>query len=431
MKLRHPKIPKARFNLRNKIENPTLIVLRYTHPSQRIAYSTGLYIDPSHWDSKTGRAKYVRGREEYLDLNKRLNIFAEICESIFIDSDYGRIRPEDFKNELDYLTGKKTRPGKLKAESFFEFIDQFIDWEKNKAGAKQGTWKKFITVREHLKNFASEEGYKDLNFEDINWGFKKRFVEWLYKAPRNSSINNAAKIMEVVKQFMKDSRRSELHGNRIPEESGFGVRRVKMKNQPRLTFEELDQLIALDLQDNLRLKKVRDLFIVGAFTGLRFGDWHRFNKDHIKTRKANDGQEFQYIEIVTQKTNTPVVIPLHPKLKSILEEYDFELPKISAQKFNDYIKEVCEIAIPESTFLRIYSESGSTEDQWTPKYKKIGSHSARRSFASNFWEKGLPAQMLMQITGHSTEKQFFQYIDVDKKRLAEEFAKMIGKIKWN
>jgi hypothetical protein len=49
---------------------------------------------------------------------------------------------------------------------------------------------------------------------------------------------------------------------------------------------------------------------------------------------------------------------------------------------------------------------------------------ARRSFATNFFLNGIPAAILMQITGHSTEKQFMQYINVDPKANAARFAEL-------
>lgn len=51
---------------------------------------------------------------------------------------------------------------------------------------------------------------------------------------------------------------------------------------------------------------------------------------------------------------------------------------------------------------------------------------ARRSFATNFYQLGIPAAHLMLITGHSTEKQFFEYINIDKKENAKTIAKQIA-----
>lgn len=41
-------------------------------------------------------------------------------------------------------------------------------------------------------------------------------------------------------------------------------------------------------------------------------------------------------------------------------------------------------------------------------------HTARRSFATNMYLKGVPTISIMAITGHTTEANFLKYIKVDK-----------------
>ena len=221
---------------------------------------------------------------------------------------------------------------------------------------------------------------------------------------------------------MKEAHRKGLHNNTIFQEPDFGLRRVKVKNKVRLSFAELEALsVKLDLSNNRRLEKVRDLFIVGSYTGLRFSDWHKIRREQIILK---GGAEL--LEIMAQKTSEPIVIPLLPELKTVLTKYDYQLPRITIQKFNEYIKEVCQLAISDSKFFRIYSEGGRVHSEKIEKWKKVSSHAARRSFATNFWELGIPAPILMQITGHATEKQFFEYIDVNQYEVAKRFAQEVA-----
>lgn len=425
--LRPPKVPKARFHVRHS-DPESLIKMTYNYHYRgkhiQFSYSTSMKINPKHWDVKARRAKHIRGREDYLDLNRRLDAFAEIAQAVFLEFDYGRkLPPEKFREELNYRTGKEKRPEDQQAPTLFSFIRDFIEKQKSKATAKRGTWKKFVTVFNHLQDFAADQGREELNFEDIDWKFKYEFEDWLYSPPRNHATNNAAKIFEVVKQFMREAQRMGLHQNATYQENRFGIKRVKVKNKVRLTFKELEQLLGLDLSQDERLEKVRDLFIVGAYTGLRFSDWHSIKPEQLSTE---DGVEL--LEIVTRKQRNLVVIPVFPALKKILVKYDYQLPKISIQKFNAYIKEVCQTALGDKTFLRIYSEAGTVKDEVTEKWRKVSSHAARRSFASNFWEAGTPAALLMQITGHATERQFFEYIDIDPSQAARQFAKIARQV---
>jgi len=47
-----------------------------------------------------------------------------------------------------------------------------------------------------------------------------------------------------------------------------------------------------------------------------------------------------WIQMIFKKTNRKIAIPVLPKAKQILEKYNNELPRISNQKFNSYLKEI-------------------------------------------------------------------------------------------
>ncbi len=416
------KIPNVRFNLKSHDKDydsniDILIILVFRYKGKKLVWSTGEKVKPKYWNQEKGRAKNVKNHPEYVDMNQRLNKLEEITINIFKKNDFGKIEPKDFKNELSYESGNLDRPNLN--PTLFQFIEQYINELRTK-NPDVSTWKKFRTIYNHLEQFSKEQK-KELNYEDIDWRFKNEFEQWLYDSPRNHSINNASKNLQVVKQLLYESKRLGYHTNNTFEEKGFNIRRTKTKNKVRLTFNELNQLMEFDLSTNPRLEKVRDLFIVGCYSGLRFSDWCQIRKEHIH---EEDGIEF--LEIMTMKTKEPVIIPFLSELKVIMEKYNYLLPIITIQKFNTYIKEVCELAISDSTFLRIYSESGRELSETIEKWKRVSSHAARRSFASNFWEEGIIAPMLMQITGHATEKQFFEYIDVDRRKLAKQFAKEVA-----
>lgn len=415
---RAAKIPDVKFNLKNisDLDKPTLIYLFFRYKGKRLKYSTGEKVKPRLWDGH--QAKYTRKHPEYVEVNSRLNTLKEITIQIFKDFDFGNLAIDEFKKEIKIRTGQISLEPEKKNPSLFEFIDQYIK-DKIKEGGepKRSTWKKFITVQNHLINYAKEKDIQ-LNYNNIDWHFRKDFVNWLYSEPRKHAINNAAKIFEVIKQFMQESFKLRYHENKTFNEKGFGVKRVKTNNKVRLDFDELNQLRFLRIESKM-LDKVRDLFIVGCYTGLRFSDWHKVNSKNIKIKEG-----VELLEILTKKTNQRVYIPCLPELKTILKKYNYQLPTISAQKFNDGIKEVCRLASIDTKFLRIYSEGGTVDNERIEKWKKVSSHAARRSFASNFYNLEIPPFILMQITGHTTEKQFFEYIDVDQEKLALKFAKI-------
>jgi integrase len=176
-----------------------------------------------------------------------------------------------------------------------------------------------------------------------------------------------------------------------------------------LTEDELTKLFQLDLSGNPRLSRIRDLFLVGCYTGLRFSDFTELKPGNYK--KTPDGKE--YIEMMTQKTGTKVTIPVKSEVREIVSRYNYQLPKaISNQKFNDYLKEVGKLAgLDEPTMLTRF-RNGKRVDQTFPKYELMTSHTARRSFASNAYKAGVPVRYVMTVTGHKTEKEFYKYVRI-------------------
>jgi integrase len=119
------------------------------------------------------------------------------------------------------------------------------------------------------------------------------------------------------------------------------------------------------------------------------------------------------IRVVTQKTSQKVVIPLHPTVKSILIKYDFNLPRqISNDKFNEYIREVAKKAELNEIFVKRITKAGKIVKTSKPIHEFVSTHAARRSFATNMFLKGVPAIVIMGITGHKSEKEFLNYITI-------------------
>ena len=166
----------------------------------------------------------------------------------------------------------------------------------------------------------------------------------------------------------------------------------------------MKQLYNFDFSDNKRLERVRDLFLVGAWTGLRFSDFTRITKEHIKGN---------FIEIEQQKTGKRVLIPLHPVVSEIWQRYGEKLPpNITNQKLNDYIKEVCKIVGLTDYEHKTITKGGVKTSTRYEKWELVSSHTARRSFATNLFLSGFPTLSIMQVMGHRTEKAFMRYIKV-------------------
>lgn len=418
------KLPAARFYLEPPKEGESLIIMKATYRGLRLVYSTGFKIAPELWDKERWRAfprkKGSRGiTADILRINKELDHISQIVADIYVEFDYGEISRKQYKLELAYRLGHKQRP-KEEEKTLLTFIPAYIKQAKEKRNLDEKTCMKYQTFYNQLLEYCKAKR-KELDFDDIDWDFRNSFEQWFYNHPKAYSQNTVSKAFDNLKLVMREAYRRGIHGNTAFMDQGFGVKRIKTRNKVRFTFEELRSLYQYDFSDTPRLERVRDVFILAAYTGPRFSDWKKIKKENIST----DEDGYQFLEYVAEKTNTYIVVGLGKVAISILQKYDYAPPAISHQRFNDYIKEVVKIVLPKATYQAIYSEGGQTKHETRYKWQKVSTHAARRSFATNFYEKGNHSVFdLMQMTGHSTEKQFFAYIDVTPMQSAKRFARI-------
>lgn len=85
---------------------------------------------------------------------------------------------------------------------------------------------------------------------------------------------------------------------------------------------------------------------------------------------------------------------------------------------NEKIKLVARKAKIKSDFTLERTVSGKKVKETKPKYKFISAHTARRSFCTNAYNSGIPPHQIMAISGHKSEKKFYNYIKTSIKRKA-------------
>jgi integrase len=92
--------------------------------------------------------------------------------------------------------------------------------------------------------------------------------------------------------------------------------------------------------------RARDLFLIGIYSGQRFSDYSIFEKADIRDN---------LIHKTAKKTGAMSYIPLTAQLKVVLDKYDWILPKISNQKFNVHIQNICKnLGINEAVKKTVY-----------------------------------------------------------------------------
>lgn len=409
-------MPNVRFNLKNKTEQETLISLVFRYDGNKMVYSTGEKINPKYWNDREYKAREMSKFPQYAEFNAYLKKVETETQNIYrTHKNNGKILSiDEFKKELDIALQKTNRDA---PPTLFEFIENFIYTRKNTLSKPKGSIVVYNNAYKHLKGFANDKKRK-VNFEDITLEFLDEFLEYLFTPPRSLSSNYALKIIENLKLFLNDATERGYNTNLAYKSRKFGFKKEETENI-YLTLEELKVIEELDLNNKPRLDRVRDLFLIGCYTGLRFSDFSSLKKEHFKKIDKVD-----VIEIVTQKTKEKVIIPMHPVVKNILKKYDGKIPpELSNQKMNDYLKELGELALLNDVVIKTYTKGGKRVDDKFKKFELISTHTARRSFATNAFKSGISSISIMKITGHNSEKSFLKYIKINQAENAVLMAK--------
>ena len=228
---------------------------------------------------------------------------------------------------------------------------------------------------------------------------------------KNYTANTIAAQYSIMKVWLSEA---EIEG--LITNKSFHRYQTKCQDVENiyLTVEDINKLYALDFNDEAikaqiapfsNIEITRDLFIVACWTGLRFGDWKDLSTANINT---------DTMVVHTHKTNTTVVIPLHPIVKAIITKYNGMLPK-SVDKTHtiQHIRKCAELAgISEQVSLGRVKGGQSIIDR--SKISVPDEPHSKKKFCNNMYLKGVPTISIMAITGHTTEANFMRYIKVNK-----------------
>ena len=148
-------------------------------------------------------------------------------------------------------------------------------------------------------------------------------------------------------------------------------------------------------------QEVRDLFIIGCKTGLRYSDYSRLKPENIKGN---------IIQIKTRKTRANACVPVTKYVHEILIKYDNHIPPARCiQYFNKAIKEVCRKVGMTEIISYEREIGGEIMMIQKPKYELISSHTARRTFITNNIKDGTAESNIMKLTGHKSSQCLARY----------------------
>jgi len=396
---------RSTFNLKvKKKQGKTLIYLiaHFNNEGKKFVYSTGENIHPKDWDFKNRQPKGLTGRTAFADTQRSIKIQLDRYANFFrkITDLYQNTGQELTIENIRKEFNKEFKRAKNKGNSFFMVYDRFLNEmenDKTDTGNSTSTIKRYTYNKTLLESFEKHRN-KKLHLRTINQKLYKEFISYCISEKKHST-NTLSRNAGLLKTFLKWAFDNNYKYNSNFKE--FKNIKKETTDEVALTMEQVTEIFDYDFSKNQRLERVRDLFVFGCVTGMRYSNYSKVKENDISDN---------FINVRDQKNNSKTLsIPLNDYSKFILKKYDYKLPKITNQKFNKYIKEVIEKVGYTDEVKKTYKIGKEVIENITPFYDRISSHTARRSFITIMKNKKIPDKVIMSYTGHKSLEVFNQY----------------------
>lgn len=387
-----------------------------TFSSTRMFYFTGHRIDADRFnpDSEEVR-KNSTGREgvklvQYNEINNRLRDIKASLHLFF--QNRNEATNEQIVTLLDTVCNKakKDNQAQLDVNNFFSVFEYYVK-DIPISDVRKRNIKSTIN---HWRQYEKAKGIK-ITFQNITAELLRDFERYLKTGCTTpKGVNTIHKVMAMTRAFLNFAI-NELKDKGVKVNYPFGKDGYQIPGEVYgtpiyITKAERDMLFNLRI-DNLRLCAIRDIFVFHCFVGCRVGDLKTLTNANISNNVLT------YIPAKTKdESPAPVRIPLHPQALEILSRYNLPdgrlLPFIADQNYNDYIKELFELAGLTRTVTRLNPTTG------TPEQVRLcdiaSSHIARKTFVGNLYGK-VDNDIIGSMSGHVPgSKAFARYHDVSE-----------------
>ncbi|MCQ2137854.1 MAG: site-specific integrase [Bacteroidales bacterium] len=383
---------KYTFYFNHPDQDVSLIMMAIRQGGKRVTVSTELSDRPAAWDKKS---QTVLKSPDATYTNEMLSHWKAAANAVSRDPELADATAGVLRDRILERMGRGSdRP---KANLLLPYYNR---WSMTSTARRQAS-RQMVYSYNLISQFASPT----TTFEDVTASWGERYIEWLRQ--RGCAANTRSTQIKNLKTVMNQAMADGLHKN-------DSFRQIKRER------EEVDSVYLTDkelkaVEEHVFVgtkEMARDLFVIGCHTAMRWSDYSRLSILDIQGG---------YIRQIQQKTKERVIIPVHPKVAEIVQKWN-GAPKLSQQKFNALIKDVCR----ESGVTEIVTIMKNGRQERHEKWELVSSHTARRTAATNMYKAGIPSISIMQITGHRSESCFLRYIKVGK----EENAKLLKSHKF-
>lgn len=291
--------------------------------------------------------------------------------------------------------------------TFSDFIQSYINMiSSGMILTDKGARYSEPTIRSYvmlLNNFKSYEISREISYTtmEISYDIAEDFQRYLVTETDNSK-NTVGVILAKMKAVLAYALRKGF--------SYWGGSKFKISKetstQTYLSVEEILKMRNAELTEGE--ERILDIQIIQAFTGMRNSTLKKFLKHPLNYIYEYQGKS--YIDITEDKTDKQSIIPLGDIVVDILKKYDGQIKVPSQQYINKKIKVIAMKSGLVNNIVVRKEVNGVMNETLLPKFKKISTHTSRRTLISLMTQSGFKPSEIMPISGHATEAQMNKYV---------------------
>lgn len=347
------------------------IYFRFKLPFKTIDKSSGIFIKPKQFNRTT---KQILGsRMETIKLNDRLN---GIC--FYLDELSKKKIPVDgYQAQIEIIFNPENS---IDNSNGFEFlIDEYLKATAKRINNLQADSILPITLKKNeyyarcLKKYLVLKNQTLIKSDQVDKNFVTSFIQ--YGNSLNYKISHINKLVKFIKTLI-----------RFGIDQGYctnsSVLNIKLKYETKpIVYLKLNEVKSLQQHEFIepKLERVKDLFLIQCYTGLSYIDLQTFTKELVYTDSFGN----YFLKYNRGKNGKQATVPVQPEAMALFKKYKFELPKISNQKYNDYLK-----LVGYSIGLKF----------------PLTSHIGRKTCGSVLLNNGVSIFTVKTILGHSSVK---------------------------
>lgn len=386
-------------NKRNEPRTSVMILCRWAGKTYKA--STGEIVLSSGWDA--GRQRMKKTVPGAHATNAILaNLETRMVES-WNEFKFQTGRIPDVREFKSFLEKGNVQEGPM--DYFKRFVQNARVEVNHRTGrvVAQATLLSYGQAYNRIAQFERER--RKITWDGLDLDWYREFLTWC--AQKELSVNTTGSTIKVLKVVLREAESEGYPVNPAYKSSKF--KKVKEpSSRIALTTADIEKLVTVEL--NGLMAELRDIFVFACFTALRFRDWEKIPE--MLQRDVG------MVELSRQyKTSKPALIPVRNSVMPLAQrfaegfKYHDPFPR-NVQTVDERLKVVARKAGLMEMVRQEITRGGVRVTTHVPKWQLVGTHTARRTFATLTYLSGFNGRDLAHIMGLSSENELRTYMKI-------------------